>query len=893
MSLFSRVTCSPALGQVTCPQRVQKALGSNEDDRLRFTVVIESSIEFPEQPWEAQIWHNIASEEWTALPLRKCQNVTPLLSGNDAEHRYYRHVFSEQLILPPNGGYGQFTVRFRTCPTADWQWVNQIQQSNDGQIVFPPRTPVVESNTDDLSRYFSNLSHDVEVQPRKSEAPGSALWHISGETQSADGKEPGLRDVVLGIPTSLVRYFALVRIWTPWLGPRHGRQKFRLAEDAILCSFLRTDGVHVVLLAISGIDNVLTVLGSSENGEVIVKAKSDSDQPSNFQVLASAADSFDVAMSAVVYEARKAVRPYGADEPERIPSPVSPLGDDVVLVEKDPEAQWLSEWYDALTYCTWNGLGQDLSEDKVLRALDTLEKNGIQIANLIIDDNWQSLDHENEVQFKRAWQRFEANKHGFPYGLKHTVENIRRKYPKIAHIGVWHAMFGYWGGISHTGELATQYKTKEIDIVNPCAGGPIAHAFEKGSLLIIDPEDVQRFYDDFYDFLRSIGIDAVKADAQFFLDLVKNADDRRDIINAYQDAFSISSLRHFGTKTLSCMSQFPQAIFHSQLPTNKPTILLRNSDDFFPEVPASHPWHIFCNAHNALLTRHLNVLPDWDMFQTSHPYASFHAAARCVSGGPIYITDEPGKHDLALIDSITAPTTNGRTVILRPGLVGRTIDTYHDYNEGHMLRVGTYCGWAQTGSGILGLFNLSSSSISSIISLLDFPGIHEDYTGKYLVRAYTSGKVTEPMRPGDDNSTVAVNLDHKGWEILTTYPLHTRTMKGDKECSVAILGLLGKMTGAAAIVNSDIQVEPNGRLRCDISLKALGTLGVYFSLLPEWSVEVNFMVMILGRPVPRKTVKKDGGSDTTILAVDVLTAWREMRLNPGWSNEVIVQIFVG
>ena len=34
MSLFARVTCYPPLGQVTCPQRVQKALRSEDDDAV-------------------------------------------------------------------------------------------------------------------------------------------------------------------------------------------------------------------------------------------------------------------------------------------------------------------------------------------------------------------------------------------------------------------------------------------------------------------------------------------------------------------------------------------------------------------------------------------------------------------------------------------------------------------------------------------------------------------------------------------------------------------------------------------------------------------------------------------------------------------------------------------
>lgn len=128
-------------------------------------------------------------------------------------------------------------------------------------------------------------------------------------------------------------------------------------------------------------------------------------------------------------------------------------------------------------------------------------------------------------------------------------------------------------------------------------------------MLVVAEEDVGRFYKDFYQFLNSAGVDAVKTDAQFFLDELDHATDRRNLIQAYQDSWNINQLRYFSGRAISCMSQAPQLIFHSQLPTNKPRILLRNSDDFFPEVPASHPWHIFCNAHNAIFNQHLNILP--------------------------------------------------------------------------------------------------------------------------------------------------------------------------------------------------------------------------------------------------------------------------------------------
>lgn len=922
--------------------------------------MIESSISFPEQPWEAEIWHNInltpattttgssTTPEWKALPLRKASTSSaPMLNTRKEDYQYYRSVFTEEIPLPSQGGYAQFTVRYRSGPHAAWQWVNQQkpEEVRNGELVFAPRdtsalttaaaggggatasgsslswysSPTTSSGSgrEQLGKYFESLSSEVEVESRVSEAVNSVLWQVSGSVSPAGETESTVKEVVLGVPSSVVRNFSLVRIWTPWLGPRHGRKKFQLTEDSVMCSFLRTDGTHLVLLGVSGVDHMLTVFRSGDKGEVIVKAQSDNTETTKFKVLAAVAYDFEVAMSAVLYEARKQVRltrqnqdegkeeekaeEKPAEGEERPSSSASPTGDDLVMVEKDPKVQWLSEWYDGLTYCTWNGLGQNLTEEKILRALDALKSHGIKIVNLIIDDNWQALDNEGDSQFKRRWTQFEGNPRAFPQGLKQTVQAIRQCQPSIQHIAVWHALFGYWGGISPDGALAERFKTKEVKIKDPTAGAPLPHAFDNGVMLAIEPEDIQTFYDEFYSYLTSVGIDSVKTDAQFFLDLLQTPEDRRRFIPSYQDAWSIASLKHFSTRSISCMSTFPQAIFHSQLPTNKPSIPLRNSDDFFPAIRASHPWHVFCNAHNTLLTRFLNVLPDWDMFQTSHPYASYHAAARCVSGGPIYITDEPGKHDLSVLHQMTASTTHGTTVILRPSIVGRALDMYHDYNEGHVLSIGTYTGHARTGSGILGLFNIQDSESCKLVPLREFPGIHEGSKGQYIVRAHSSGLVTDPMRPADADSLVMIELGQKGWEILTAYPTHSFTLRGSHGCNsgnsslthVAVLGLLGKMTGAAAVVSYDVFIVENGRLRFDIALKALGTLGIYFSDLEDHSIARNFMVMISGKAVPRKTVWKEGGEGAKVLAVDVLGAWKAMGLDSGWGNEAVVQVFVG
>ncbi|KAL8802304.1 MAG: hypothetical protein Q9200_006626 [Gallowayella weberi] len=721
----------------------------------------------------------------------------------------------------------QFTLKYRLKSNDDWKWINEYSNVGDGELYFQPQTP-----PKDLINYLKDYSPDFSIEQLESETPHTLLWSLTTSVKAAEGKVSGISDTSLGTPRSFSRWFSLIRIWTPWLAPRHGERQFSPHEDAIVSSFLRMDGLHLVLLAISGIEDVLTVFKPDDQGNVIAHSRNDSTEAGQVRVLAAVGTTFNAALAAVIYHARKLVRGYNTLSQD--------LQDEIKIDSKrDVRAEWMENWYDGLNYCTWNGLGQNLHEQKIFDVLDVLKENGIQkVTNLIIDDNWQSLDNEGQSQFQRGWTDFEANKEGFPNGLKHTALKIRDKHPNIQHIAVWHALLGYWGGVSPTGNIAKNYKTRKVQKSKSSLAG--------GTMTVVDEEDVPRMYDDFYKFLLASGIDSVKTDAQFFLDRMEDADDRRRFMKTYQDAWTIASLRYFSTKAISStlppfhsrftgsltaqttgMSQIPQILFHTQLPTNKPRLMVRNSDDFFPDVPSSHPFHIFTNALTALLTSHLNVLPDWDMFQTSHPYSSFHAAGRCISGGPIYITDTPGQHSLPLIHSMTAVTTNGKTCILRPNSVGKCIEAsvYTPYGTLHFLKIGSFHtgSSAAYGVGILGVFNVSEQALAELIPLRDFDGVKEGT--EYIIRAHPSGEVSPPMKLDSEFPMVNLALETKGWNILTAYPLHVIT-SSEPSTKIAVLGLLGKMTGAAAVVGTpEIEYRGSGIINIRTTVKGLGVLG--------------------------------------------------------------------
>lgn len=866
--MYVKVTCTPTLGQATQIARTQHS--------VHFTVLLETSapslLEDADEEPQVCLWHNHGGHwNWSELPLKPASDYNDVLLLNRPNDRSLtRTWFTAELPgLPKHAHVVSFTVKFRISTAKGWRWVKDSLDFSDGELHYQG-LDFAKHSSHELKQFFKGISSDVKVQSERPETDDTFLYSLECPIQPPQGEESGFQQHSLGLPEQMSRWFAVVRLWTPWLAPRHGKQKFELDKDGLLLSFLRSDGLHVVCLAVSGVEDIVTSFLNDEDGNVIIKGRNDRTETGTARVLVAVANSFEVANAAVFYHARKVVRQYGnltADD------------ETVALIDKEVKPEWLVEWYDGLTFCTWNGLGQDLTAQKIYDALDELKANDINITNLIIDDNWQSLSSSKDVQqFQRGWTDFEANKEGFPDGLKATTKKIREIQPSVNHIAVWHAILGYWGGVSPKGWIADHYKTIEVKKEDGVAGGHFT---------VVAAEDAKRMYDDFYAFLSASGVDSVKTDAQFFLDMLLHAPDRRALITEYQDAWTLAHLRHLGSRAISCMSQSPQLMFHSQLPTNKPRLLVRNSDDFFPDVEASHPWHIFCNAHNALFTQHLNVLPDWDMFQTSHPWASFHAAARCVSGGPIYFTDTPGKHDIKLLRQMAAQTPRGETVILRPSIVGKAMDVYNPYDAQALLRVGTYVGNARTGTGILGMFNVSGRPLSEFVPLSGFPGTEE---GEYVVGSFNSGSVSPPMGREGQKALVGVELETQEWDILSAYAVRKFEVK-QKEVKVAMMGLLGKMTGSAAVTGCDMYVEENGRLRVWTSLKALGVLGLWISDLEGMSVAEDLMVLLYGKPIPVECVRKNERC-SKVLEIDVEQAWRESGERAGWNNEVSLEVFM-
>ena len=259
-----------------------------------------------------------------------------------------------------------FTIRFRAIADHAWKWAAESSGGDrDGRVIFQCNGP-----TDyPLSYYVEGTNPNLHVDKIPSEAPQTQLWQLRGSVAAAktiaEGDTSGWSHYVVGVPKDTIRWFSLVRLTKAWLGPRQGKGLPFAEQDAILYSCLRFDGLHLVFLAVSGLSNVTTVFQANQD-KLVLEARNDETEEGTTRVMISVGKTPDLAIASVVYQIRKLMSSRGSS------AHLDKHHDE------DVGANWMQEWYDGLTYCTWNSLlGSNLTADNILGALNSLRDNGV------------------------------------------------------------------------------------------------------------------------------------------------------------------------------------------------------------------------------------------------------------------------------------------------------------------------------------------------------------------------------------------------------------------------------------------------------------------------------------------------------------------------------------
>lgn len=453
----------------------------------------------------------------------------------------------------------------------------------------------------------------------------------------------------------------------------------------------------------------------------------------------------------------------------------------------------LPDFIDFLGWCTWDAFYEKVNYDSVREGLQALRKNGINPGFMILDDGW--LHTCVAERGSRRLCSFDPDPGKFPTGLRHTVSMAKTEFG-IRHFLVWHTLQGYWDGIN--GAAFGAYRTslqrrtygQEMVLRSP--------DINDTSVLVevIAPEDLPRFYGDFYRFLRQQGVDGVKVDGQATQEgVAKGLGGRVRMMRAAHEAMEGAAQVHFSGRVINCMSHGTDTIYNTLAST-----LTRSFTDFWPKQPHSHGLHIYANAFNNLWLGQF-VHPDWDMFQSTHELAAFHAAGRAISGGPVYISDKPGHHNAELLRKLVL---KDGTILRACGVGLPTADCiFTDPRRCDvLLKIFNHNPFG----GVVGVFNvqyhpndIDRPPLQGNVCPRDVEGLPGEVFALY---SHNTGRVIT----GRIDAKLTLTLGEGGFDIITVAPY---------DHWVAPFGLCDRFNSGAAI--KGLSFDPTGR--CTISLR--------------------------------------------------------------------------
>ncbi|XWS31846.1 hypothetical protein CRYUN_Cryun23aG0111100 [Craigia yunnanensis] len=219
------------------------------------------------------------------------------------------------------------------------------------------------------------------------------------------------------------------------------------------------------------------------------------------------------------------------------------------------------------------------------------------------------------------------------YGIKAFTRDLRTKFKGLDDIWVWHALCGAWGGV-RPGTAHLNCKVAPCNVSSGLKGTMPDLAVDKiveAGIGLVHPSQADDFYDSMHSHLAKSGITGVKV----------------DVIQNFK-----------GTGIISSMQQCNDFFFLG----TKQIAMGRVGDDFWFQDPNGDPngvfWlqgvHIIHCAYNSLWMGQI-IQPDWDMFQSDHVCAKYHAGSRAICGGPVYLSDSLGCHDFDLIKKLVYP----------------------------------------------------------------------------------------------------------------------------------------------------------------------------------------------------------------------------------------------
>ncbi|MGQ1786137.1 Sip1-related alpha-galactosidase [Saccharicrinis sp. GN24d3] len=385
------------------------------------------------------------------------------------------------------------------------------------------------------------------------------------------------------------------------------------------------------------------------------------------------------------------------------------LNDDIKENINWRENKLYPESYQYLGWCSWEHYKKNISEEIILDAIKGIKSSTIPFRWVLIDDGY--LDAK-----KSQLMSFGVDHKKFPNGWEPIVN---QKGEKIKWMGIWRNFNGYWGGISpdHTMSHLQEHLVLRSE-----------KSEQPRYMPQISYEASNAFYNEMTADTKKNGFDMIKVDFQSDNFRYNTGSENAILGVHYNNKALEENCKQKDLFLLNCIAQQNFNVFNHTY-----SALIRGSVDY-KTTKDRLDLTLVQNFANAFWLGHTHWL-DQDMFFANYEEtARLMAVARAMSGGPIYLSDEPQKID----DTVLRPLTYADGHILgtlAPGVPLPESLMQDPYYEGKAFRV--IAPLKNNCAAIMAVnLNQDDQEANAFVSLKDYPfagGMIQPYQGLWNI----------------------------------------------------------------------------------------------------------------------------------------------------------------
>ncbi len=277
------------------------------------------------------------------------------------------------------------------------------------------------------------------------------------------------------------------------------------------------------------------------------------------------------------------------------------------------------EVFKYLGWCSWENYWWKIDEKVLTDVVNKIEESKLPIRYLLVDDGHLDAGEDRKLR------SFNPNPEKFPNGWDPLLK--LRKEDKIKWMGLWNTTSGYWDTISPENNFGEELNKHLVSIERNRAYVPRNSS-----------ESANAFYDAHLGAVKQHGFDFVKVDCQarnicWYL----GTDNAVEATNHNLQALELAVKKHTGG-IINCMAHSLPCTFNTRY-----SAVIRCSIDYRVGKIARGKSHLLQSYHNTPWLGQ-TVWLDHDMFHSSDPAAGrMMAISKAVSGGPVYLSDDPTK----------------------------------------------------------------------------------------------------------------------------------------------------------------------------------------------------------------------------------------------------------